>query len=55
MYPIFTTICLITINLIYFSYLLYSRPYTDKIFLISEIITEALIICEIIGVLILAI
>ena len=43
-YPIFVTFSLMIINLAYLTYLIIFRPFTNKIFLISEIITEVLII-----------
>ena len=43
------------INLAYLTYLIIFRPFTSKGFLISEIITEILILLEIIGINILAI
>ena len=55
LYPIFVTIFLIAINLSYITYLIILRPFKSRGFLISEIITEILILLEIIGVLILAI
>ena len=54
-YPIFALFILMIVNIFYLVYLIILRPFTNKGFLISEIITEILILLEIIGVIILAI